>query len=183
MERHMDGIARDSRATYRALVYDDPQFVQYFQLATPIDVIQRMEISSRPPRDQAAIRTTRSSSCVRFPGCSRGRRAAICCPAGTAWARHSNGGERHGTALDDMMRDWPFLRALIDDVEMVLATADLAIAVRYARLAGKLGDQYFPVIRAEFDRTVAQVLGLKHEKARSTPTLRCSGRFCYAIRT
>jgi len=44
----MDGIARDSRATYRALVYDDPQFVQYFQLATPIDVIQRMEISSRP---------------------------------------------------------------------------------------------------------------------------------------
>jgi len=44
--------------------------------------------------------------------------------------------QRHGTALDDMMRDWPFLRALIDDVEMVLATADLAIAVRYARLAG-----------------------------------------------
>src|SRR5213083_172875 len=44
----MDAIARDSRETYRALVYDDPQFVDYFRLATPIDVIQRMEISSRP---------------------------------------------------------------------------------------------------------------------------------------
>src|SRR5213076_2224026 len=42
----MEAIARDSRATFRALVYDDPRFVEYFRLATPIDVIQRMEISS-----------------------------------------------------------------------------------------------------------------------------------------
>src|SRR5439155_1161861 len=73
--------------------------------------------------------------------------------------------ERYGAKLDDMMRDWPFLRALIDDVEMVLGTADFAIAARYARLAGKLGERYFPVIRAEFDRTVANVLALKHEAA------------------
>jgi phosphoenolpyruvate carboxylase len=64
-----------------------------------------------------------------------------------------------------MAREWPFLRALVDDVEMVLATADLAIAARYACLAGELGDRYFPLIRAEFDRTVANVLGLKHETA------------------
>src|SRR5206468_1797100 len=38
----------DSRATYRELVYNDWQFEEYFRLATPIDVIQRMEISSRP---------------------------------------------------------------------------------------------------------------------------------------
>src|SRR5205814_4069822 len=49
----MDGIARDSRAAYRALVYDDPEFVQYFRLATPIDVIQRMEIGSRPASRQS----------------------------------------------------------------------------------------------------------------------------------
>src|ERR1051325_4030163 len=46
--RIMGDIARDSRTAYRALVYDDPQFVAYFRLATPIDVIQRMEIGSRP---------------------------------------------------------------------------------------------------------------------------------------
>jgi len=44
----MDEIARDSRTAYRALVYDDRRFVEYFRLATPIDVIQRMEIGSRP---------------------------------------------------------------------------------------------------------------------------------------
>ena len=74
--------------------------------------------------------------------------------------------ERHGAeVLGEMIREWPFLRALIDDVEMVLATADLTIAARYACLAGELGEHYFPLIRAEFDRTVAQVLALKHENA------------------
>jgi len=64
-----------------------------------------------------------------------------------------------------MIRGWPFLRALVDDVEMVLATADLAIAARYARLAGKLGAYYVPIIQEEFDRTVANLLALKHETA------------------
>ena len=74
--------------------------------------------------------------------------------------------ERHGAAaLGEMIRGWPFLRALVDDVEMVLGTADLAIAARYARLAGELGRHYLPRIRAEFDRTVANVLALKQEQA------------------
>ena len=74
--------------------------------------------------------------------------------------------ERFGAAaLGEMVREWPFLRALIDDVEMVLATADLAIAARYAYLAGRLGERYFPLVRAEFDRTVVNVLALKRETA------------------
>src|SRR5256714_4401025 len=64
-----------------------------------------------------------------------------------------------------MVRDWPFLRTLIDDVEMVLGTADLSIAARYASLAGELGEHYFPIIRAEFDRTVTNVLALKQDNA------------------
>ena len=64
-----------------------------------------------------------------------------------------------------MARDWPFLRTLIDDVEMVLGVADLSIAMRYARLAGALGDHYFPLIREEFERSAAHVLALKHERA------------------
>jgi phosphoenolpyruvate carboxylase len=60
-----------------------------------------------------------------------------------------------------MVRDWPFLRALVDDVETVLATADLGIAARYARLAGSLEAVFFPTIRGEFERTVSWVLRLK----------------------
>jgi len=164
--RTMDAIAEGSRAAYRALVYDDPQFVEYFRLATPIDVIQRMEIGSRPASrsspEQSEIEQLRAIPWV-FAWTQSRHLLPGWYGLGTALDRAT---ERYGAApLGEMARDWPFLRALLDDVEMVLATADLAIAARYARLAGNVGDRYFPLIRTEFDRTVANVLALKRETA------------------
>jgi phosphoenolpyruvate carboxylase len=162
----MEAIARESRAAYRALVYDDAQFVDYFTLATPIDVIQRMEIgsrpASRPSSDQGEIEQLRAIPWV-FAWTQSRHLLPGWYGLGTALDRAT---ERFGAAaVGEMARKWPFLRALIDDVEMVLATADLAIAARYGRLAGKAGERYLPLIRAEFDRTVANVLALKRETA------------------
>ncbi|HEV8381043.1 MAG TPA: phosphoenolpyruvate carboxylase [Gemmatimonadales bacterium] len=173
----MDAIAQDSRTAYRALVYDDLQFVEYFRHATPIDVIQRMEIGSRP-----ASRVEGAAGPVGAEG-GNGQRYIIerlrAIPWVFAWtqSRHLLPGwyglgtalnratEWYGAAtLGELAREWPFLRALLDDVEMVLATADMAIAARYASLAGDAGKHYFPLIRAEFDRTVANVLALKQER-------------------
>ena len=73
---------------------------------------------------------------------------------------------RHGEGvLAEMIREWAFLKTLVDDVEMVLAKADIGIAARYARLAGALEASYFPGIRAEFERTVEWVLRLKGTSA------------------
>ena len=168
--RIMNEIARDGRAAYRALVYDDARFVAYFQQATPIDVIQRMAIGSRPasrhdsdqPPGGGMIEQLRAIPWV-FAWTQSRHLLPGWYGVGTALDRAVT---RYGTAaLDEMVRDWPFLRTLIDDVEMVLAVADLSIAARYARLAGPLGDHYFPAIRAEFERTSAHVLALKHEQA------------------
>ena len=177
----MDEIARDSRAAYRALVYDDRSFADYFRLATPIDVIERMEIGSRPAmRDPLSL----LSSPMQRGETGEGRGADItqlrAIPWVFAWtqSRHMLPGwyglgaaleratKQHGpAALIEMAREWPFLRALADDVELVLATADFDIAQRYAALAGDLGRKIFPVIRAEYDRTVAHVLALKESSA------------------
>src|SRR5690606_13373922 len=46
----MDTIAAASRDAYRALVFDDARFMPFFLAATPIDVIERMLIGSRPSR-------------------------------------------------------------------------------------------------------------------------------------
>jgi phosphoenolpyruvate carboxylase len=176
----MEEIARESRAAYRALVYDDPHFVEYFRLATPIDVIQRMEIGSRPSSRPSG--TTDGGAVIEdlraIPWVFSWTQSRHLLPGwyglGTALDRAA---ERYGTAtLATMAREWSFLRALLDDVEMVLGTADLAIAARYAALAGDLGDRYFPVIRAEFDRTVARVLALKqaHALLDSDPALQRS---------
>jgi phosphoenolpyruvate carboxylase len=68
-------------------------------------------------------------------------------------------------ALAEMARDWPFMATLLDDVEMVLAKADLGIAEAFSGLAGELHPRFFPRIRAEFERTVHWLLQLKRQDA------------------
>lgn len=45
------------------------------------------------------------------------------------------------------------MRALVSDAEMVLAKADLGIAEIYSELAGDLHDEFFPLLKKEFNRT------------------------------
>jgi len=160
----MDEIAASSHAAYRTLVYDNPRFIEYFRLATPIDVIERMPIGSRPPvrRSASGIEQLRA-----IPWVFAWTQSRHVLPGwyglGTALERAV---ARYGeTVVAEMVSDWPFLKALVDDVEMVLAKADLGIAARYARLAGPLEAAFFPVIRAEFERTVSWLLRLKRTAA------------------
>ncbi len=156
----MDLLAGTSRTAYRALVYDDPLFYDYFRSATPIDVIEQMRIASRPPSRRAGtgVENLRAIPWVfawmqsrhllpGWYGLGRGLDAVV---------------DRHGAeATMEMVRDWPFLRALLDDAEMVLAKADMGIAAHYAALAGDSGVDVFAGIRAEYDRTVHALLSLK----------------------
>jgi phosphoenolpyruvate carboxylase len=63
--------------------------------------------------------------------------------------------------LAEMAREWPFLKTLLDDVEMVLAKADMGIAEAFSRLAGELHQRFFPRIEDEFRRTRDWILRLK----------------------
>lgn len=158
----MSLIASKSRETYRDLVYDTPGFFQYFRQATPIDVIERLRIGSRPPsrRAQKGIGDLRAIPWVfawtqsrhilpGWYGLGSGLQAAM---------------EKDGEAVEQMARCWPFMRALLDDAEMVLAKADLGIAERYAELADNR-DEIFPRIREEFERTVDLIIQLKGNQA------------------
>ena len=46
----MERLAARARAAYRAVVYDDPQFVPYFRAATPEPELGLINIGSRPQR-------------------------------------------------------------------------------------------------------------------------------------
>lgn len=153
----METTALASRGAYRALVHDDADFPTFFSLATPIDVIERLRIGSRPSKRRAMrgvddlraipwVFAWTQSRCV-LPGW-------FGVGSGLVAAREAHGADR----LAEMAREWPFFRAFLADVEMVLAKADLAIAERYAELAGNVGARLFPVVAAEFERTRTTVL-------------------------
>ena len=149
----MDDIAAESRKAYRKLVYDSPEFYDYFRKATPLDVIQRMRIGSRPSsrRSQSSIEDLRA-----IPWVFAWTQARFTLPGwyglGTGLAKAV---DKHGKeAFSDMFREWFFLRSLVADAEMVLAKSDLGIAELYSRLAGEeLHEQFFPKIHAEFELT------------------------------
>ncbi|HET7932343.1 MAG TPA: phosphoenolpyruvate carboxylase [Rhodanobacteraceae bacterium] len=156
---HMDALAAASREAYRSFV-GDPEFVAYFRTATPVDVIERMTMSSRP----ASRRSMRGVEDLRaIPWVFAWTQMRSILPGwyglGSALAQ---GVERIGEdALKEMAREWPFLRTLLDDVEMMLAKADLGIAEAFSRLSGELHGKFFPRIDAEFRRTRDLILRLK----------------------
>ena len=155
-------LAEVSRTHYRALVHEDPAFAAYFRAATPIDVIERLHISSRPSRRRdGGVSNLRAIPWV-FSWSQNRSGLTGWYGIGTAL---QHGIERHG--LDTMVamaRDWPFLAAVIDDVEMLMAKSDLAIFERYSRLAGDLHDAFFPRIQAEFTRARDAILAIKQRE-------------------
>jgi phosphoenolpyruvate carboxylase len=172
-----DTLASASRARYRALVHDDSDFPALFQDMTPIDVIERLDIGSRPARrremrgvgDLRAIPWVFAWTQCRavlpgWFGVGTGLAAAI---------------DEHGlAAVRAAARDWPFLATFVADVEMVLAKSDLDIAARYAELAGDVGARLFPLLREEYARSVEAILDVVRsaELLDRDPTLRRSVR-------
>jgi phosphoenolpyruvate carboxylase len=63
----MDVIANESRRAYRRLIYENPKFYEYFRKATPIDLIERMRIGSRPPTRRAGNATSCRAGTVSEP--------------------------------------------------------------------------------------------------------------------
>jgi phosphoenolpyruvate carboxylase len=157
-------IAERSRSVYRAIVEDNVDLIPYFREATPIDVIERLRIGSRPPSRRAGhgVRNLRAIPWVFAWTQSR--------HLFTGWFGVGSGlaaaAERHGEdLLRQMALGWRFFGNLIADTEMVLAKADLAIAHRYAELAGALGERVFPLLQSEFELTQEWVCRIQQEES------------------
>ena len=155
----MGAIATYSREAYREFV-DAPDFVAYFRLATPIDVIEKMTLGSRPSR-RGSMQGVESLRAIPWVFAWTQCRAII-----TAWYGLGSALERAAaqfgeTRLLEMAKEWAFVRVMLDDTDMILAKCDLSIAARFSQLAGPLHEAFFPKVREEFDRTVHWVLKLR----------------------
>jgi phosphoenolpyruvate carboxylase len=173
----MRTIADNSQECFDKLTSDAKSFDDYFWLATPVDVIERMH------RGRGTISGDPDSKTVEhnIPRALAWAQSRHLLPA---WYGFGTGLEKafedHGeTALRTMIEGWPFFRRLINDVEIALAIADPGIAAHYSELAGdELHHRYFPDIQAEFDRSVATILTLRQRKSllENNTTLRRSIR-------
>ncbi len=155
----MNALSTSSRQTYRAFV-EREHFVDYFRSATPIDVIERMTLGSRP----ASRRSMRGVHDLRaIPWVFAWTQCRSILPGwyGLGSALEQGVQQFGEETLAEMARDWPFFSNMLDDVEMVLAKCDLDIAEAFSKLSGPLHDEFFDLVRDEFARTRHWLLRLK----------------------
>jgi len=159
----MNALSASSRRTYRAFV-DHPHFVGYFRAATPIDVIERMTLGSRPS-SRRSMRGVQDLRAIPWVFAWTQCRSILPGWYGLGGALEQGAREFGEAALIEMAGDWPFFSNLLDDVEMVLAKCDLDIAEAFSKLSGPLHGEMFGMIRDEFARTRHWLLRLKGNAA------------------
>ncbi|SFP63239.1 Phosphoenolpyruvate carboxylase, type 1 [Nitrosomonas cryotolerans] len=175
----MEILAADSFASYRNLVYETPNFEQFFQESTPIREFAGLHIGSRPTSRQksSSIESLRAIPWVFSWSLNR---AMI--PGwygfGHAVETFVQRDDQAGKGLEllqEMYRTWPFMQTLLSNMDMVLAKSDLGIASRYAELVTdvELREQIFGRIREEWDRSVKWLFAITghSELLQDNPTL------------
>ena len=174
----MDRLSQASFSHYRKLV-EQPDFVEFFRLTTPISEIEQLPIGSRPSRRRSGA----SLSDLRaIPWVFSWTQCRCLIPAwyGLGTAFESLKEVAFADRLLDMYRNWPFFRACIDNAELALAKTDIEIAKQYASLAGKKEslNGIASMIEDEYARSRRAVLMLtgKEELLDSTPWLKESIR-------
>ncbi len=184
-------LSLSSMAAYRQLVYDTPGFTEYFFDSTPIREIAELNIGSRPASRKPSQRIEDLRA---IPwGFSWGQ----CRLTLPGWYGFGSAVEEflqhQGSALhrerlallQQMVRQWPFFKTLLSNMDMVMAKSDLALAALYAELVSntRLRKKIFTMIEAEWHRTVlalGQITGERQRLAGNTSLQRSiRNRFAY----
>ena len=174
----MDELTAVSYRTYRKLVYETPELLEYWQQATPIGELSQMQIGSRPSR-----RTAKATfdSLRAIPWGFSWMQCRHVLPGwygvGEALESYCNSLERL-QLLQEMYSEWPFFKVVIDNAQVSLAKADMGIARLYASLVedDSVRDKIFGEIESSFYRTrdqIFQVTG-QLELLDNSPTLQRS---------
>ena len=153
----METMAAAAREEYRDLL-DTEGFIPYFETATPITVIEDLNLGSRPASrsDERSVGDLRAipwvfswtqSRCILpgWYGLATGIDAYL-----------DDGGSM--ATLRTMYERWPFFRTTLDNAAKAMARTDMEIAESYADLApADLRNRFFPRLHDEHGRGVEAV--------------------------
>jgi len=179
----MTRLAARSREHYRALVHDNPDLVQFFQVVTPIEEISKLQISSRPARRKTGAKDL--SSLRAIPWVFGWTQSRFLLPSwfgvGTALATELQTDPDQMEMLRMLNQRWPFFRMLISKVEMTLSKVDLDVAHHYMVSLGGNDNRdafatIFEIISSEYSLTKKLILEItdKSKLLSADPALQLS---------
>jgi phosphoenolpyruvate carboxylase len=156
----LDFLSDRARVAYRTLI-DDPDFPQYLHEATPLDLIGRLNMGSRPVRRSAGVGLDDLRA---IPWVFAWMQSRHTLPGwyglGSAFEAFHATEPDAGRLLSELYTEWPFFQGMIDNAMMAMAKADIHIAAHYAGLVRNqsLGQRVFRRIAAEYHLTERHIL-------------------------
>jgi phosphoenolpyruvate carboxylase len=165
-EEAMAALSPLAQRSYGKLV-DSRELVEYFQRATPLEELARLNIGSRPARRKGSSKGLEGLRAI--PWVFAWTQSRVTLPGwfglGTAIENWAGDDADRWETLATMYREWAFFRTLVDNSQVSLRKADMLIAQVYAELAEPgVRERVFPAIRAEHERTVRVLLRLTAQR-------------------
>ena len=163
----MEEISQDAFTFYRKQIAENPDVLQYFEEATPVNQLEFARIGSRPARRSESRKLEDLRAIPWVFGWMQSRLAL---PAwfgvGYALERFAAKSRGNRQLLREIMCDFTLFSDIIRNVELAMSKADLAIAKLYASLVSdaKLRARVWKMLEQEFDRTRQVILDITGQK-------------------
>ena len=178
-ERTMATLSQTAFRAYRALIYETPELRTYYQQATPIEHISRMNVGSRPSSRKGGDRVEdlRAIPWV-FAWTQSRHNLPGWYGVGSALQSFIEEQESNLERLRAMYKGWVFFRSLVDNAQLSIGTADMSVAKLYAGLVvdEAVRDKVYSAIADEYERTRQALLQITEQEQlmESSPVLQRS---------
>jgi phosphoenolpyruvate carboxylase len=166
-EEAIEEISREAFQNYRQQIADDPDVLEYFEQATPVNELDTARIGSRPSRRAKGRRLEDLRAIPWVFGWMQSRHAV---PAwfgvGHALEHFAKSGPGHEQLLRQIARGFPVFSELLRNVELGMAKADLGIARDYSGLVknAALRKRVFSMLEEEFLRSRRMILRITGQR-------------------
>ena len=160
----MDKMSLQAVNSYREVVRDNPEFVNYFRAVTPERELSKLPLGSRPAKRNVGggIESLRA-----IPWIFAWTQIRLMLPAwlGAVEAlTDAFNRDNERALLLQMYEQWPFFTSYIDMLEMVIAKSDAQIAQHYAEHLSEGGYQALnTALHSKLEQVTHTVLQLKNE--------------------
>ena len=160
-EEALEEMSQDAYRFYRREIADNPDILEYFEEATPVNELDTARIGSRPSRRSKGRKLEDLRAIPWVFGWMQSRHAV---PAwfgvGHALQQFAKSGPGHEQLLRQIARGFPVFAELLRNVELGMAKADLGIARDYSGLVknAALRKRVFSILEEEFLRSRRMIL-------------------------
>lgn len=160
-------ISAKSLEVYQDLVFRDPDFLTFFKETTPLPEVGELNIGSRPSKRK---NSDRFEDLRAIPWVFAWTQSRYLFPAwyaaGSALNSFYQGKSENMKLLKKMYAKWSFFRSTVDNLQMALAKADMAIAREYGNMIKdkEIADRIFNLIKAEYELTSSLILQITGQK-------------------